>query len=94
MKQKILAFLATVGVFIAAILVGTTETQYNKVVKCFDVYQENNLYITAFIDSNSNVWEWESAEKEFEIGVTYILKMSDNHTSNIMDDFIINIEKK
>lgn len=72
-------------------LIGFWEASYNRTAVCTGFV--DNVYI--FTDLGGHTWEWETEEEDnFQLGDEYILKMDDNHSSQIKDDIIIKVEKK
>lgn len=79
----ITSFLGLVG------LVGGWESRYKMDAVCAEY--SNGVY--TFEDTNGNEWQWEDSERMFAVGQPYVLRMDDNHTTQITDDWIKKIEK-
>jgi hypothetical protein len=68
-------------------IIGTAETEYNRLAVC--TYYNSETNISIFTDNSGNDWEWENEKNEFfEVGKAYNLLMDDNHSSSIYDDLI------
>ena len=89
MKEKVLSVVGLIGFLLVVGLLGGWESKYTRDAVCTGYV--NGIY--TFTDVSGNDWEWEEEEGDsFQLGESYTLKIDDNHSTSIYDDWIYKIK--